>query len=335
MAKKFLTSIDLNKNELQNAVIQPLAAAPSNPVLGQIYTNSTDNLLYQYYGSQIGWRAVGAVVSVNGKIGVVALTQDDVGDGETFVRTHNDLTDALITLINGALQKTGGTMSGALAMGGNKITGLADGTNASDAVNKAQLDAAVLGALVPSGSVAFASLPSLTAANLNHVYNVTDAFVTTSDFVEGAGKDYPAGTNVAVINTGTAENPVYKYDIYGSFIDLSGYLQKAGGTMSGDIAMGGNKVSGLGAPTADNDAARKKYVDDAVAGITGTVKTATGTIGTGATSATVNFTGTLINAYATMNGALVMLDIACGASSVTFSCAATPSAAVTCTVVYA
>lgn len=335
MAKKFLTSIDLNKNELQNAVIQPLAAAPSNPVLGQIYTNSTDNLLYQYYGPQIGWRAVGAVVRVNGKIGVVALTQDDVGDGETYVRTHNDLTDALIALINGALQKAGGTMSGALAMGGNKITGLADGTNASDAVNKAQLDAAVLGALVPSGSVAFASLPSLTAANLNHVYNVTDAFVTTSDFVEGAGKDYPAGTNVAVINTGTAENPVYKYDIYGSFIDLSGYLQKAGGTMSGDIAMGGNKVSGLGAPTADNDAARKKYVDDAIAGITGTVKTATGTIGTGATSATVNFTGTLINAYATMNGALVMLDIACSASSVTFSCAATPSAAVTCTVVYA
>lgn len=124
---------------------------------------------------------------------------------------------------SGSLPITGGTMSGEINMGSNKITGLANGTNASDAVNKGQLDAAILGALVPSGSVGFASLPSLTAANLNHVYNVTDAFTTTADFLEGTGKNYPAGTNVAIINTGTAENPVYKYDVYGSFVDLSAY----------------------------------------------------------------------------------------------------------------
>lgn len=41
------------------------------------------------------------------------------------------------------LLKAGDTMSGALAMGTNKITGLANGTNAADAVNKSQLDAAI------------------------------------------------------------------------------------------------------------------------------------------------------------------------------------------------
>ena len=326
---KFLVPLNLLQNELQNAVLQPLATPPANPKLGQIYYNTTDKMAYAWDSTQ--WQPLGgggAVDSVNGKTGVVVLTQDDVGDGATYVRTHNDLTSALLALINGALQRSGGTMTGALTLSG-------DPSNANEAATKNYVDSVAVGALRPAGSVAFANLPTLSSANLNRVVNVTDAFTTTADFVEGAGKDYPAGTNVAIINTGTTENPVYKYDIYGSFIDLSGYLQKAGGTMSGDIAMGGNKVSGLGAPTADNDAARKKYVDDAIAGITGTVKTATGTIGTGATSATVNFTGTLINAYATMNGALVMLDIACGASSVTFSCAAPPSAAVTCTVVYA
>lgn len=86
---------------------------------------------------------VGAVTSVNGQTGAVVLTQDDVGNGTTYVRTHNDLTDALKALINGALQKSGGTMSGALSMGSNKITGLAAGTNDGDAVNFSQMSSAI------------------------------------------------------------------------------------------------------------------------------------------------------------------------------------------------
>ena len=40
------------------------------------------------------------VQSVNTKTGSVILTQDDVGDGKTYVRTHNDFTDAIKTQIN-------------------------------------------------------------------------------------------------------------------------------------------------------------------------------------------------------------------------------------------
>ena len=43
--------------------------------------------------------------------------------------------------IDTKLALAGGTMSGAIAMGGNKVTGLANGVDAADAVNKAQLDA--------------------------------------------------------------------------------------------------------------------------------------------------------------------------------------------------
>jgi hypothetical protein len=38
-------------------------------------------------------------------------------------------------------------------------------------------------------------------------------------------------------------------------------LPKAGGTMKGEIAMDGKKITGLGSPASDGDAAPKSYVD--------------------------------------------------------------------------
>jgi hypothetical protein len=77
MAISFLTgldvqgSINLNKNELQNAVIQNLATAPGTPSEGQIYYDSTagDKQLYFYNGSS--W------IPVSGDIQRIQITADD------------------------------------------------------------------------------------------------------------------------------------------------------------------------------------------------------------------------------------------------------------------
>ena len=100
---------------------------------------------------------------------------------------------------------------------------IADKADASDVYTKQEIDAKMTSVYTPKGSVAFANLPALSAANLNCVYNVTDSFTTTSSFVEGAGKSYPAGTQVAIVNTGTASSPVYKYDAFSGMVDLSAY----------------------------------------------------------------------------------------------------------------
>ena len=71
------------------------------------------------------------------------------------------------------------------------------------------------------GSIAFENLP--TEINIGWVYNISDDFITTDNFIEGAGIQCKAGTNIVVVNIGTNEAPIKKWDILslGTSIDYA------------------------------------------------------------------------------------------------------------------
>ena len=65
MSKKFLVDIDLNGNELQNAVVQNLASAPENPKEGQHYYDTVSKA--EYYWNGTAWiNAAGDYTFKNG-----------------------------------------------------------------------------------------------------------------------------------------------------------------------------------------------------------------------------------------------------------------------------
>ena len=121
MALEYYASIDLNKNELQNAVVHPLGSAPSSPVEGQIYYDSTtgDKKLYLYNGS--AWVAIGEAQSFIAGEGIdVGTSGDNITiSGEDATTSNKGIASfatADFAVSSGAVSiKTGGVSNDQLA----------------------------------------------------------------------------------------------------------------------------------------------------------------------------------------------------------------------------
>ena len=87
---KYVNSLNLLQNELQNAVIQVLATDPANGKMGQFYYNSTIKALMQYDGTQ--WNRVGVVYQQDSTTGAVITGLDASGNVTTTNVTGLTLT---------------------------------------------------------------------------------------------------------------------------------------------------------------------------------------------------------------------------------------------------
>ena len=181
------------------------------------------------------------------------------------------------------LPLSGGTMSGAIAMGTSKITGLGTPTTSTDAATKAYADLMVplteksaangVASLDASGKVPAAELPDISITSTQVVANQVDMLALTAEVGDVAvrtdvNKTFiltasPPSTLANWQELLTPTDSVLSVDGLTGAVDLSGvYLALAGGTMTGAIAMGTNKITGLGTPTSAQDATTKTYVDN-------------------------------------------------------------------------
>jgi hypothetical protein len=155
MAKKFLTAIDLNKCELQNAVIQNLGTAPGSPNAGQIYFNSTtgDKSIYFYDGT--AWVDVGGdlrsivagnAISVSGTRDItVNVLYDNSsiglnGSNQLYIKAGG-VTNAM--LVNSSLSVVAGaglTDGGSVALGSSVTLNIGAGTGITVNADSVQLD---------------------------------------------------------------------------------------------------------------------------------------------------------------------------------------------------
>lgn len=158
----------------------------------------------------------GAEVNVQADWNVTDTSSD------AFVKNKPSIPSKVSDLENDNNYQTSAQVASAVSGKADKATTLA-GYGITDTYTKSEVDRKLTSVYKPQGSIAFASLPAPSADNLGFVYNVSNAFTTTTSFLEGSGKAYPAGSNVVVVQNGDS----YAYDIQGGFYDLSPYAKTA------------------------------------------------------------------------------------------------------------
>ena len=340
MARKFLTSIDLNKNELQNVALQNLSSDPSSPVAGQVYFNTTDHVVKQYNGS--AWKVLSSTAEITAAID--ALTTTAIEEGTNLYFTSQRAIDAAngdatstntaskvvkrdangdfaagnvsvsqVSLPNGSIYDNSGTTlisGGFVSISSDDTMEIA--TNNNDIILNPD-GTAYLSSAYTGNEIATHGYVDTAVSNL--VASAPSTLDTLNELAAALGNDASFSTTVTT--------------------SIGGKVSKSGDTMTGDLTL-------AGAPTSNLHAATKKYVDDAVAGATGSVHkysakngsiTPSGGVATWSISAAthgVATTGALIVQMKEVTGAVVDADISIndttGDVTITWNAASTVTA---------
>lgn len=306
MARKFLVSIDLNKNELQNAVVQNLGTAPGTPIPGQIYYNTSENSLYFYDNNS--W--VNVLNESEVIYGSYAAIPTAGVEGRLFFATDQNI----LYFDNGSawVQVSAfGNVSAQTSYGASSGNGTAntysrsDHTHGTPSLSNTTPSSLSVGG---SGSAGSGSAPSRD----DHAHAMPSFGNVTAQTSFGGSSDNGSSTSIARADHqhGT---PVHDNAAH-ALINLSALAAP-----TGDVSFGGYKITSLADPVSNTDAANKQYVDSVAQGLNihdpvqagttaslasltgGTVTYNNGTAGVGATL-TLSVALTTLDGYTLVTG---------------------------------
>lgn len=259
--RKFASLAEANAwlNKTVNKPVGEIVSIRENDTYKLKIVNTTAAGGYTFTDVAAG--GVAGVTSVNGKTGAVTITSDDIPAGtvnQVFTVTDkNNLAQALTDITNiknEMLSKTGVTMEGNINMNGHDISNIqrvhvngnaplyigstieAAGTNATRMTG------------TTDGEISFVKADTQnTLSNINVAEPTKATHAATKKYVDDQ-----------LANAGKVKSVNGKDgDVVLTATDVAA-VPTAGGTMTGDLVLNG-------APTANNMAATKKYVDDSVA----------------------------------------------------------------------
>ena len=228
MAINYLNSISLNKNELQQAVIenQPNdASAGASPVEGQLYFDTTNHILKQYNGTS--WEEVGG--------GVETLTTTD---GTYINLTPNSATSGAVTVT--ADLSASGTGSSSTFLRGDNTWATPVDTNSTYDLSTASTGTAI------TLSSNDASPDNVTISGTSNEIEVTR--ISGSELRVGLPDDVNVAGTLQVVN---------------EIIQTSTGNENS---FSSELSMNSNQIYNLADPTTAQSAATKAYVDAATVG---------------------------------------------------------------------
>ena len=275
MARLFVTSINLNKNELQNARIHNLSSAPSSPVAGQVYFDTSTNIMYFYNGTT--W------VSTSGSAEVIQDTVDAMlVAGTGLDKTYDDSAGTLTIDIDSTVTTNSGTQT------------LTNKTITSPTVSGLTLSDSTISfeGATPNSYQTFLTVTDPTADRTITLKDATGTLAFTSDIptstdglTEGSNNLYYTQervqdeiNNTIIAGTGIDKTyndsaGTYTLDIDATVTTNSGTQTLTNKTLGSGNALGANldaasyKITNLGTPTASGDAVNKSYVDGLTSGL--------------------------------------------------------------------
>ena len=249
MAINFLNTVDLNKNQLNNAAIQNLTTDPAAGVLGQVYYNTVDSVLKICVTASTATPTNAVWASVSGDL--TSLIEG------TYINIDN--ADGPIPTINHDLTTRTDTTSAVSA-------------NAFPVVNSVTTNS--------TGHITAVDIKTVTVPDNNTTYTLpvtagtvapgapTTGVITLTDSNGGTDPVNFTGTAGRINISGNAGTSAITVNLTDDVIIVDDL------TVGGELAVSGTGQSSFGGqitipqtPVADTDAASKKFVLDQVAGL--------------------------------------------------------------------